>query len=470
MQTLNLVPLPQTFDEARERAGTVPPLPVADLRRKVTEAQAAHGNAQALVSEAERRMVPYAPRHEFSNEEKAAALLAPQTLHEAGFTLSPEPLADAVKNAERAKDDAQRLADSLPACEAALSRAVSNSNEQKSAFHRSLVRPSDALFPKLQTTDALQTPADAGTLLDQISSDLRERAAQQEPALVVLSLDALRRENDTLSQSAGALTRELAGLTTDETVPRQTLMLTGDTLLAELLPDLHKRYPDVNRHTAADWHEKIKITQAEAQHNRSRRSTLAESALITDAVLEVAVEKSAYDVCLFERAVNRSAKTILSRTRHAILDRVMPGTLVITKRILPLLTDNRYRDVRWDISSNLIEVMDARKGDWAMKKVFSGGTRDQISLALRLSFVLATLPNTKATRPGWLFLDEPLSSFDAARSESLIKLLTKGTLIRPQFPQIFLISHGAAADPSRFDYHLLMEGGVISPSSRLPVA
>jgi exonuclease SbcC len=114
--------------------------------------------------------------------------------------------------------------------------------------------------------------------------------------------------------------------------------------------------------------------------------------------------------------------------------------------------------------------MDARKGDWAAKKVFSGGTRDQISLALRLSFVLATLPSGKATRPGWLFLDEPLSSFDAARSESLVKLLTAGSLIRPRFSQIFLISHGVAADLSRFDYHLILDGGKISSLSRLPAS
>src|SRR5207248_735443 len=79
-------------------------------------------------------------------------------------------------------------------------------------------------------------------------------------------------------------------------------------------------------------------------------------------------------------------------------------------------------------------------------------------LALRLAFALATLPGEHNVRPGWLFLDEPLSSFDRGRTQALVDLITRG-LIRKQFAQILLISHSDSVAPGQFDHHLRMEDG-----------
>jgi exonuclease SbcC len=62
------------------------------------------------------------------------------------------------------------------------------------------------------------------------------------------------------------------------------------------------------------------------------------------------------------------------------------------------------------------------------KNLFSGGTRDQCSLALRLAFALATLPQELGVAPGFIFLDEPLSAFDSQRAQALVELITTGTI------------------------------------------
>ena len=132
------------------------------------------------------------------------------------------------------------------------------------------------------------------------------------------------------------------------------------------------------------------------------------------------------------------------------------------------LTEDRYQDAEWDEQHNVISVYDSRARSFQRKRVFSGGARDQISLALRLAFALATLPGEYNVRPGWLFLDEPLSSFDPVRTQALVDLLTRG-LIRRQFAQIFLISHSQSFDPAEFDYRIRLDAGQIAESN-LPAA
>ena len=133
------------------------------------------------------------------------------------------------------------------------------------------------------------------------------------------------------------------------------------------------------------------------------------------------------------------------------------------RALLPELTDGRYRDV-WlrsddETSADLrIQLWDEQAGRFVGKHLFSCGTRDQCSLALRLAFALATLPEELGAMPGFIFLDEPLSSFDDRRSQALVDVLTRGTIGR-QFPQVFLISHSQSFDPAAFTCALRMSGG-----------
>ena len=71
------------------------------------------------------------------------------------------------------------------------------------------------------------------------------------------------------------------------------------------------------------------------------------------------------------------------------------------------------------------------------------------------------------TAPGFVILDEPLSSFDRGRAQALVDVVT-GEILSKHFEQIILISHSNAFDPAMFPYHVYLENGLIVESN-LPV-
>jgi DNA repair exonuclease SbcCD ATPase subunit len=165
------------------------------------------------------------------------------------------------------------------------------------------------------------------------------------------------------------------------------------------------------------------------------------------------------------------ATSLAHEVRTRIVRRVLPETAVYMRALLPELTAGRYRDVqllrdeRDPTGADLrIRVWDQTAGRYVGKSLFSGGARDQASLALRLAFALATLPKEMGAAPGFVFLDEPLSAFDAERSQALVRVLTDGAIART-FAQIFLISHSQSFDPSSFRYALQLENGAVVDST-----
>jgi DNA repair exonuclease SbcCD ATPase subunit len=195
------------------------------------------------------------------------------------------------------------------------------------------------------------------------------------------------------------------------------------------------------------------------------------------AALDDALDEDACQARLVEaerRLRRRDLAAQMARdVRARIARRVLPETEAYMRALLPELTAGRYRDVellredgagqgaRGAGGADLrIRVWDQWAGRYVAKGLFSGGARDQVSLALRLAFALATLPKELGAMPGFIFLDEPLSAFDAERSAALERLLTRGVIAR-QFPQVFLISHSQTLDPAHFDYRLRMAAGRI---------
>ena len=170
-----------------------------------------------------------------------------------------------------------------------------------------------------------------------------------------------------------------------------------------------------------------------------------------------------------ELAVRERAACIVGRARRQVVTRILPSTMEHMRRLLPPLTMHRYYDAELDPETYQIRVWDERAGDrggWRQKNIFSGGTKDQFSLALRLAFALATLPAERGAAPSFIFLDEPLGSFDDERAQALLHLLTEGE-IAEGFDQIFLISH-VRVNPNLFNYHLVVEGGRVVESD-LPI-
>ena len=82
---------------------------------------------------------------------------------------------------------------------------------------------------------------------------------------------------------------------------------------------------------------------------------------------------------------------------------------------------------RIDETNYRIEVYDREAKTWRGKGVFSGATQDQFSLALSLAFAISTIPSSRGARPGFIFLDEPLSGFDVQRRDGFMQLSEKNS-------------------------------------------
>jgi DNA repair exonuclease SbcCD ATPase subunit len=197
----------------------------------------------------------------------------------------------------------------------------------------------------------------------------------------------------------------------------------------------------------------------------SDRAAALESDLgLQGQVLDRAETQREWEHKVRETMVRERGVEITSVARRRIVQKILPTTMDYMRRLLPRLTNDRYDDIQLDPETYKIQVWDKRANHGAFKEknIFSGGTKDQFSLALRLAFALATLPVERGSAPSFIFLDEPLGSFDDERAEALINLLTEGEIARA-FDQIFLISH-VHVNERLFTHHILLEHGRVAES------
>ncbi|MBI3970220.1 MAG: AAA family ATPase [Chloroflexi bacterium] len=252
----------------------------------------------------------------------------------------------------------------------------------------------------------------------------------------------------------------------------EATVATGETAISGEQPDtlarlLLDRCPEASA-SVPPRHEieaELRTLDLEAGAIEQRRQD-AQATLGDEAPKPLAEAEAALADLKVQLEARRRAQDILNITRQRMINKVMPDTIRNMCLLIPLLTAGRYRFAELTPDYRL-QVWDERKHGYVEKSLFSGGTQDQFSLALRLGFALAALPRELGTSPGFLFLDEPLSSFDRDRSAALVDLLTHGQ-IATFFQQVLLISHSQAFDPARFTHHIVMEDGQVV-SSTLPV-
>jgi len=128
----------------------------------------------------------------------------------------------------------------------------------------------------------------------------------------------------------------------------------------------------------------------------------------------------------------------IEQTSESLRNRVKPQVERYMGLILPVITSGRYKAVQLD-DDYTVRVFDPDAGEFKPKEVFSGGTEDQMLLAMRLAFALALMPQAKGRNPEFLFLDEPLGSSDKVRRDGILTLMHKE--LSQNFKQIFLVSH-----------------------------
>lgn len=167
---------------------------------------------------------------------------------------------------------------------------------------------------------------------------------------------------------------------------------------------------------------------------------------------------------------------LLKATSERLMRKMLPRTEYYMQQILPLLTSGRYHDIYLRTEEEegttsggpfQLHVWDTAAGEYVPKSALSGGAANQLSLALRLAFAIAALPRELGAAPGFVLLDEPLSSFDRRRTQALVNVVT-GEILGQHFEQVIFVSHSSAFDPAMFPYHVYMDNGLVVESN-LPV-
>jgi DNA repair exonuclease SbcCD ATPase subunit len=132
----------------------------------------------------------------------------------------------------------------------------------------------------------------------------------------------------------------------------------------------------------------------------------------------------------------RELGTLFQSAGQDIKKRLVPQIESYFAWIMPRLTRGRYHQIRLSDDFD-ISVYSEEKQDFVNLDALSGGTMDQLLISLRLAFARAATSGDYYSNQ-FLFLDEPISSFDESRRELFFDLLET---LKSGFQQIFLISH-----------------------------
>jgi DNA repair exonuclease SbcCD ATPase subunit len=163
------------------------------------------------------------------------------------------------------------------------------------------------------------------------------------------------------------------------------------------------------------------------------------------------------------------AGLLIAATFDRLMRKMLPRTEYYMQQLLPLLTRGRYHDARLttepeeQISSGgplQVSLWEPAANTYIPLPALSGGVADQVSLALRLAFAIASLPKDLNAAPGFLLLDEPLSLASRDRAQSLADIIT-GETLGQHFEQVFFVSHDTAFDTSSFPYHIYIDSGIV---------
>src|SRR4029077_13978424 len=141
--------------------------------------------------------------------------------------------------------------------------------------------------------------------------------------------------------------------------------------------------------------ESVSRSKAQIEDSISRQLELRQL-LEENHDLDDQVQTQMKKVMLLEKdcAVVKLSVKGLEQTSESLRNRVKPQVERYMGLILPVITSGRYKAVQLD-EDYTVRVFDPEAGEFKSKEVFSGGTEDQLLLAMRLAFALALIPQAK---------------------------------------------------------------------------
>jgi exonuclease SbcC len=218
-----------------------------------------------------------------------------------------------------------------------------------------------------------------------------------------------------------------------------------------ILQVYHREYESKTREVSSKKAEKKRLEE----YIRQEEEQLKELPKIKEDLdrLEKEVKNLKIEVEAREKAI-QVLRDISSKRRSMFA----PSVEQNMNWIVSYVTGGRYKAVKINPDNYDIEVYDAEAGRWMRRDIYSGGTNDQMLLAMRIAFTLALLPSAKGTYPRFLFLDEPLGSSDQERRQQIVKLLANE--LTRVFDQVFLITHVEIEEPPNSTLIELVDGKV----------
>ncbi|MBS1253506.1 MAG: Chromosome partition protein Smc [Anaerolineales bacterium] len=318
----------------------------------------------------------------------------------------------------------------------------------------------DAALPAWDRADAADQIMRAGKALRQAYEEAGGDSVRQELREVQTAIGRKEGERNTRRKQADAHLADarshMQRLTLDEELPNKP---TDEDLTSWV-----KRIEHLDVEDEQALQDQRDDLRERVGYLREQQQTLESTLGLAGEDLDVETTQGKLKAKQRELEVRQKAQEIVELARRRVVEQILPSTMEHMRKVLPALTMQRYYDAELT-EDYRIRVWDERAGqggDWKEKNIFSGGTKDQLSLALRLAFALATLPEERGSAPSFIFLDEPLSSFDDERARALLHLLTEGEIAQ-SFDQIFLISH-VRVNPELFSYHITIDQGRIAES------
>ncbi|MBD3212670.1 MAG: AAA family ATPase [Candidatus Lokiarchaeota archaeon] len=156
---------------------------------------------------------------------------------------------------------------------------------------------------------------------------------------------------------------------------------------------------------------------------------------------------------------------LVEQVNRQIWDMQMPYITSYISKFLPKITMGRYRNLVIQQPDSRrrkryeFKILEETKESFIDKKYLSGGTEDQILLAIRVAVAMSLLPQSKGHYPKFLFIDEAFASSDSERRMEILNWLTKD--LNSIFSQIIIISHQKEIIEKIPFYYKLNQGNLV---------
>ena len=168
--------------------------------------------------------------------------------------------------------------------------------------------------------------------------------------------------------------------------------------------------------------------------------------------LQVTTLETDLNTKMHQIEVRRIAQKLLAGSHGRLVGRFNLEMRHVVSKIMPQLTDGRYETMQIDKDLDL-QIWSNEKGNFVGLNEISGGTYNQVMLAVRLSLSQALIASSLCGTE-FIIFDEPFAFFDAQRTRKTLETLPQ---VSTELDQTWIISQHFD-DDSLFALHLRCSG------------